>query len=168
MISVIVITKIVLCKHFVISTNIRWWLLLLCSLSQQQKKIQLVERILRRVFYFSNFTEIVKWVLQATYFRNHMANKNKRRKNSKFFDYDMLLYYTVRIYPSNYINILKRLQQKYEFLQCLFLFNDFFTKIKMKCTIWFKANISSHSRSYVQLKHIILLCWSFFSQKYKI
>ena len=135
------ITKIVLCKHFVISTNIRWWWLLLCSLFlSNRKKIKLVDRILRRVFYFFNFTEIVKWVLQATYFRNYMANKNKRRKNSKFFDYDKLpLYYTVRIYPSNYINILKRLQQKYECLQCLFLFNDFFTKIKMKCTIWIQS-----------------------------
>ena len=57
------------------------------SLSNRKK---LVERILRRVFYFCNFTEIVKWVLQATYFRNHMANKNKRRKNSKFFYYDSL------------------------------------------------------------------------------
>ena len=64
MISVIVITKMFLCKHFVISTNIRWWLLLLCSLSRQQKKIKLVERKLRRVFYFSNFTEIVNGSLK--------------------------------------------------------------------------------------------------------
>ena len=47
-------------------------------LSATEKK--LVERTLRRVFCFFNFTEIVKWVLQATYFRNYMANKNKRRK----------------------------------------------------------------------------------------
>ena len=83
-ISVVVITKILLCKHFGISTNIRWWLLLLCSLSRQQKKIKLVERKLRRVFYFSNFTEIVKWVLDKTYFIHYISNKTNEERRINF------------------------------------------------------------------------------------
>ena len=75
----------------------------------------------------------------------------------------MIWYYTVHIYHSNYINILKRLQQKCKILQCMSLFNDFSPREKWNALFEFKANILSHCRSYVQLKHnIFIWYWSFF------
>ena len=126
-ISVIVITKMILCKHFVISTNIRWWLLLLCSLSQQQKKIQLVERILRRVFYFSHFTEIVKSVFEEKYFKHYVVNENKRRRTSKFSNYFVIdgSHLSFQLYQYS-----TKSAAKNEILQCMHLLQRLFHQDK--------------------------------------